>query len=145
MLRIIIKNQSGVETNRAEFLTQAEIDSWLVENNFSFPENFTQEIIDISEEIEKRTYFIRKDRNESFGKKMLRELQFINHKKLSLGQLTIQDALNTKQNLEQIQGHLFDGDIELARGLIDLYPTDKVITSEVKQSFLNMIDQYLGG
>lgn len=145
MFKVIIKNQNGVETNMGEFQTQPQINLWLDENHNNFPEGFTYSISDISEEIEKRNYFIQKDKNENFGKKMLRELQFLNHKKLSLGQMTIQEALNLKKNLEQIQGHLMDGDIELARGLIDLYPTDNVITSEVKQSFLNMIDAYLGG
>lgn len=145
MLRVSIKNQNNQITNRAEFQTQKEIDSWIEENSKYFPDNFTYTIEDISEEIEKRNYFFLKDKNETFGKRMLRELQFMNHKKLSLGQMTIQEALNLKKSMEQIQGHLLDGDIELARGLIDLYPTDHIITAEVKQSFLNMIDTYLGG
>ena len=143
----IIKNNSIVQS--ALFQNQTLADNWiesLIENKtWGEPDSWTYSFEDNSLEEEKKQYFANKDKNETFGKRMLRELQFINHKKLSLGQMTVQEALNLKKSMEQIQGHLLDGDIELARGLIDLYPTDHIITSEVKQGFLNMIDAYLGG
>jgi len=120
------------------------IDEEHFERRFLIPSQFSVEIVDITQEYNKQLYIQKKDENAIFGQRLVRELQFLNSKRYAEGELNINDLLLAKSKLATIQGHLIDGDPELAKYYIENYTLDKIITLEVKNLFLGKINTYLG-
>lgn len=135
------------ELSQAEIATALNIlpiDETHNQRRILIPAQFTAEVIDRTEEHNKRLYIEKKDKDASFGAALVRELQYINHHRLISRELSLEDALNAKTKLSTIQGHLIDGDPELAKIYIQNYVVDNIITQEIKDLFLNKINIYLG-
>ena len=139
---------SESELTQEEIATATDIlpiDEEHRERRFLIPSQFSVEIVDITKEHNKQLYKQKKNNDAFFGQDLVRELQFVNSKRYAEGELNINDLLLAKSKLSTIQGHLIDGDPELARYYIQNYTVDKIITQEIKDLFLGKINTYLEG
>jgi hypothetical protein len=141
MFRISIK-KDNIETNAAEYPTQAECEKWMNDNLDYFPEGFTFSIPNISElkqfEKDESTGL----RYQEIGKRVLAKIHAINVQKIRLGMLTTEDIVSmlNDQTIINIERLLLNGYLSRAVTMINAMP-DNYFSSEHKQIILNYIEQ----
>ncbi len=93
----------------------------------------------------KQEFVQKKLKDIQFGRTLVNELQWMNSRKLSQGQLTLAQVFEMKMRLKDIQGYALDGDIAIAKALVDSLVVDTLVTAEMKSYFQSMVNTYLQG
>lgn len=142
MFRVSIKNKENVETNASEFNSIPECELWIEENHDYFPENYTYEIVNVSQlkifELARKKGL----KNQSIGREVLAIIYAINNEKTNLGLLTQESlsAMLSDKNLQIIERLLLNGSLGSATQMIMNIP-DQYFNSENKQLILNYINE----
>lgn len=120
MLKMIIKNSAGVQTNQCKKETEQQLAEWYEQNKSFFPENHTKEILSaIDEELD----FLRDQESDEaieLGTAIIKEIRKINRRKLKLGLWTQAkfNQLLSSQTAAQIERALWNGSLSTAGYLL---------------------------
>lgn len=134
--------KDGKVTNFAEFATVPECNAWLEANSQYFPDDFSSQIINISEqkqfEADERQALL----NQNIGRGVLAKIYAINMQKIRLGLLSPSQlqALLSDQTLANIERLLLNGSLGSALQIIINLP-DTYFNTEQKQIILNYINE----
>jgi hypothetical protein len=141
MFKVEILN-NGIVTNVAEFESVPKCSQWIAENSQYFPDGFSSQITNISEqkqfEADERQALL----NQNIGRGVLAKIYAINMQKIRLGLLSPSQlqALLSDQTLANIERLLLNGSLGSALQIIINLP-DTYFNTEQKQIILNYINE----
>lgn len=125
MFKVEIKKNNEL-TNYSEFSTVPECESWVSDNQLYFPEDYTAEIIDISQVVKKQNLISLAKKRIEFGSDIISEIIAINEERLELGTISDEQftAMLEDPLLFKIERLLWNGSIMTAKTLIQSMSDD---------------------
>lgn len=117
MLRIVIKNSDGIETNGAIFPTEQAVNEWYEFNYDYFPVPHTKHITSIVDELKEKQRDQESDEAINLGETLVKKIRKINRRKLRTGVWT-QDQFNAllvNANAAKIERALWNGSLTTAK------------------------------